>query len=724
MRASAPNVLVTRFVAFVSELWGLTDLSAAARTAAAAWSWQLPLRAALALALVASLLLAALRLTHFLLPRAGLALRWGTIGSSGLWLASVGFHLLRSLHLFGVIGALLACSALTALSWRLLPQRVPLGACLMREARAARALLGWLRRDARPLLGFFTVAFGVLALRALIVPPLGWDTLTYHGPRAARFLQSGQLTFEPGTGPHDYYRHFFAGGEVLTAWAMLPFHSDLLVNLGAVCQWLLLGLASWALARELGAREPFAGSAALAVMFAPVVQLQVCSGYVELPLNAALVQGCALGVRCLRRPSPGAAVACAMSLGVAAGIKLQGAAPGAIVGVFVLGRLLLARGWLAAVSGSACALLPALPFALRAWRDTGYPLSPMPIQLGPLTLGVASPMMRWYQERNLGDPGWDAEKSALLRMLAPLGDFHATLGSLSFLPFALAPLGVLALARRRPLTAAMMGAAAAVPLLAHFSASLSAVRLLRVGSAARFLITGLALCVPLSVVLCRPGAALARAYRSLLLAYPLAYTLLALRDGQAEWELRDMLCLAIVLAWTWIFVRALWRRSPRAGLALALGAWLAGSACLQLRRDQTRFSAYRHSFAIHNSPRYWADAARKLDTPDKPRRIAITGGPDQSSDKWLGYFFLGSRLQNTLHYVVPTRDGRVAHHGPGGELEARADYDAWLLRLRAAGISHVVSFQPRALELGWMQAHPDRFENVSSGPDWGVFALR
>jgi hypothetical protein len=36
----------------------------------------------------------------------------------------------------------------------------------------------------------------------------------------------------------------------------------------------------------------------------------------------------------------------------------------------------------------------------------------------------------------------------------------------------------------------------------------------------------------------------------------------------------------------------------------------------------------------------------------------------------------------------------------------------------------VVSFQPRALELGWMHAHPEQFEKVSAGPDWGVFALR
>ena len=715
--------LLQRCFELLSELWGLSDVIAAVQVAYRAFSWDLPLRAVLALALVASMLTASLRLTHVLLPRGSIPLRWGTVAASGMWLSTVGFHLLRSLHAFTWLGAFGACLLLAAASLWLLPQRVALGVCLRRERRAARALLRCVRRDSRLLLGFFALSACALIVRALIIPPLGWDTLTYHGPRAVRWLQSGELTFEPGTGPYDYYRHFFSGGEIFMAWAMLPLHSDLLVNLGGAAQWLSLGLASWAFARELRLGEPFATSTACAVMFAPLVQLQVCSGYVELPLNAALVQGSALAVHVMRRPTPGAAIACAMSLGVAAGVKLQGATPGLIMGVGALVRLLLSSGAvpqriLAAVSGMACAVLPALPWLHRAYRDTGYPLSPMPVQLGPLTLGVASPMMRWYQARNLTPGDWEAEKNAALRMLAPLGDFHATLGSMALFPFVLAPLGLIVLARRRPLLALLLSVTAALPVLAHFSAGLSAVRLLRVGSAARFLITAWVQCVPLSL-LCAQHAGLAgRAYRVWLLFYPVTYTLLSLRDGQAPWELRDALCCAVLIAWAVLLLRALPHR-----LAFCAALLVLGLCSLQLRRDQTRFSAYRHSFAIHNAPRYWADAVRQVDLPDRAHRIAVTGGPDQSSDRWQSYFFLGTRLQNSAYYVTPTRDGGIAHYGPGGDLEARADYSAWLKRLHSARITHVVSFQPRSLEQSWMNGHGEHFEKLAGDAQWGLFAL-
>ncbi|HEX4354755.1 MAG TPA: hypothetical protein VHZ95_17615, partial [Polyangiales bacterium] len=364
------------------------------------------LRALAAGWLIACGLLCSIRLARWLVPEADAVLRWSTIFSVGTWLSTIGFHALFALHAFQLGFALLAGSVALMIAIVASPAHDPLGRLLRRERRAIGAIARSVRRGR-----YFAIwcVFGVfaapLALRAFVIPPLGWDTLTYHAPRAAQWVQAHRFTFDQGVGSYDFYRHFFSGGEVLMAWAMLPFHSDLLANLASVAQWIGVGLSSWALARAIGLKEPFASTSAAMIMFAPTMQSEVNSGYVELPLDAALLQGIALALHCLRRPRIGAVVACAMALGVATGIKLPAAPPAAIFALLVAFRLVRAHELTPArrsIALGLCALVvlaPAAPWMLRAWIDTGYPLSPLPIDLLGHKLGVASAMVRWYGER-------------------------------------------------------------------------------------------------------------------------------------------------------------------------------------------------------------------------------------------------------------------------------------------------------------------------------------
>jgi hypothetical protein len=710
------------------EVSGLREFLA---TTSAPFELSTSLRALAALWLVACTLFCALRLTRWLLPRSGVALRWSSIVSVGLWLSTAGFHALRGLHAFRLPWALLACTALMLVACFAWPERAPLAWVVQRELRALRAVARCVRRGPYPLWSVFAGFGALLAMRALVIPPLGWDTVTYHAPRAAQWVQSGRFTFDDGVGAYNYYRHFFSGGEVLMAWAMLPFHSDLLANLASVCEWCGVGLASWALARALGLKEPFASTSAAVVMFAPTLQLEVNSGYVEVALNCALLHGIAIGLVCLRRPSPGAVVLCAMSLGVAAGIKLPGALPAAIFALLVSLGLLLGRGFgwkskLWTLAASACvALVPAAPFMLRAYRDTGYPLSPLPIRLFGHALGVAGPAMRWYGERDLQPYTWHVERAALLRVFSQLSDLNESLGTLAIIPLALFPVGLFALARRRPFTALGLLAASIAPVLGHFSPGMTPVRLKWAVSASRFLVPTLALVIPISLAWCQRQRYRSAAYRWLLLCYPLTMSVLAMRRGWIEWEHRELLIVGVLatqlgLASVWCF-----RKNRRLGAAVGVMAWLVFCSVIQVRRDQTRELAYSKSYALHGFPRYWADAVAKVDSADlKPHRIAITGGPDHNSDKWFHYFFMGRRFQNWIGYIVPTRDGKTAHFGPGGDLDARADLNSWLPRLAAANIDEVLTFPPRSLEQGWMESTPDRFEKLSGGNDWGLYRFK
>jgi hypothetical protein len=714
------------------EAWGLGSFLAAVRDTLALDSLGVALRGLAAAWMVACLVLVSLRSTRVLLPSGGLLLRWSSVGCVGMWISTVSFHALRGLGAFRLPWALLGCSALLAAALFVRREVAPLQWVVRREGRAARRLFALVRRGPHALLwGVFAAFAGVLALRAFVIPPLGWDTVTYHGPRAAQWVQSGQFTFDDGVGPYNFYRHFFSGGEVLTAWAMLPFHSDLLVNFASVVQWLGVGLASWALARAIGVREPFAATSACVVMFMPTLQLEVNSGYVELPLNAALLHGLAVALACMRRPSAGAALLCAISLGVAAGIKLPGAPPAVIVAAFLVGALLITRrlGWRTKLAtlgaGSVVAILPGAPWVFRAWRDTGYPLSPMPISLLGVTLGKASAAMQWYAHRPQLEPfTWAAEKVALLKVFSPVSQMNESLGSLALIPIVIFPVGLVVLARRRPFAALALALAVLAPILAHFSEGMIPVRLLRSLSSARFLVPAFALIVPVSLVWCARGSWLARSYRWLLLLYPLLYSVLALRRGWIDWEHRELVIVAVLVTQVSALALLAVRRRRSAGLAVLVVGWMLSCALLQSRRDATLPLAYEKSYALHNLPRFWAAGVAFVDDPEVPRRIAITGGPDRSSDKWFHYFFMGRRFQNRIDYIAPTVDGKTAHFDKAGNLGAPVDQAVWLGRLRAARVSEVLTFPPRSLEQGWMEASRDAFEKLAGKEDWGLFRVK
>jgi hypothetical protein len=603
---------------------------------------------------------------------------------------------------------------------------------LARELRALRAFVRLVRRSRARALWVLAGGFAALPfLRGFVIPPLAWDSITYHGPRAAQWVATGRFTFPPGVGAFDFYRHFFAGGEVLSAWAMLPFHSDLLANLASFLQWIGLGLSAWALARVIGLREPFASTSAAVVSFVPTLQLELNSGYVELALNAALLHGIAAALSCMRRPSVGLALAAALSLGVAVAIKLPGAPPAAAVAAVLWLRLIPARALslrqkLGALAASACAaLLPAAPFMFRAYLDTGYPLSPMPARLFGITLGVASPSMRWYAERGGTHPfEWQTERDVLAIVFAPLARLNETFGSPALVFLLVFPIGLFVLARRRPLFALALSLAALSPVLAYYSEGLTPVRMVRPASSTRFLLPAFALIVPISLLWCRRGQPLSAAYRALLLGYAGVCSVVCLRRGVVDWENRELALVAGALGFGCAGVVWLYRR--RQLLALGLGllgcAWFCSA--LQLRRDETRSSAYGHSFALHGFQRFWTGGVAAIDDLAHPYRIAVTGGPDHSSDKWFQYFFLGRRFQNRTTYVTPTRDGGIAYYGPGGDLDQRADRDSWLRRLDEARIDVVLTFPPRSLEQGWMEELGERFEKIAGTDDWGLYRIR
>jgi hypothetical protein len=685
------------------------------------------LRALAALWLCLCTSVVSLYLTRRWLPSMTLPLRWCSCFSIGMWLSTLGFHVLRGLGLFELPYALVACSVLSA--GVLYPRRgyASFARILRSEGRALRRVFVLFRRSPHNLwTGFLVGGAALLGVRALVVPPLGWDTLVYHGPRAALWVQSGQMTLDPGPTPLITYRYFFAGGEVFAAWAMLPFHSDLFANLASVVQWIGVGLACWALARVLGVREPFAATSGAVVMFAPTLQFEVNSGYIELVLNLALVHALALAVYAMRRCSVPVCIAAAMSAGLAAGIKLTGVAPALVACCALALRVMTMSSWtwkrrLGCLVGSvACALIPAAPWALLAWHDTGNPIFPfnLPTWLpfldsGPVVQGLAP---------STGVFDWANEISAVLQMFPPVEYSNEALGSLAIIPILAFPLGWIVLYRRRPAAALMLGAAAAAPILAYFLIMTKEARLYSPTANSRYLVTSLALVVPISFALCKTNDLVGRGYRLLAMMYPVTYAVVGMRRGWAPWETSDLIIVGAGTLLAWACVRSC--KQTRWRVALGIGLWMLGCSALQVRRDETRMNALTESSALHWSPRYWAAAAAFTNPPDKTHHIALTGGSQMQANGWFPYFLFGPRFRNSVHYVPPAKDGSILQFNAQGVLAGPVDAPSWLARLKASQTTEVMTFAPRSVEQSWMDGMPDHFQRLVGSDEWGLYRLK
>ena len=305
----------------------------------------------LAQALAAALMaLAALWSSHAvalkLLPSGSAGERWTAASGVWLWGAIAGFELLAAAGAFGLWSglALAALSVVAIQVWTRAGVR-PFERVAedWRDAAAAIVLPGPERAMRLVLLGLLAA----FAVRVLILPPLGWDTMTYHGVKAAMFSQLGGGLPLDTPGGFSAYRYYPAGGEVLMAWAGIAMPGDLLAGPLEFVQWALLFPALRVIGRELGAPEALRSTFALVAMATPAIVGMLGSGYVEPTLNLGTLSGLALLL--ISRGRPALMVVGAMALGAAAATKFSAVALPVVGGVWAIAgaRSRSRRWWLA-----------------------------------------------------------------------------------------------------------------------------------------------------------------------------------------------------------------------------------------------------------------------------------------------------------------------------------------------------------------------------------------
>lgn len=656
--------------------------------------------------------------------------RWVATAAALAWLQLVVFHLLSLAGIFSIgpaacVSAVLAGSGLLLLG----------GLRGAREALAQErsfAFRAW-RLASRSPHRYWVLAFAVLAapglLRAVILPPLGWDSLTYHAVKAGMWVQGSGTDSMIGPGTWAYYRNMLGGGEVLTAWAMLPMHADTLVGCLEAAQWLALGLAVMLLVRRIGVREPFSSCAAGFVLSIPTVRLILGSGYVELGLLFALVGGVALALAAFRG-RPRLLAASAAALGVAAATKLPAIPVSLGLLLIGVGRAVVGgrRGGRVSALAGVLAFAAALgPFLFLTYQRTGTLFAPFAIRIGDLVLGSAPPEVEWYLDRPIPAPSALAAEARSLAQVFQLPTTRSeALGALALIPLGVAVFRARHVTRRNPFAALLIGVVIAVSAVGYFSPGFAPIRYRWSDSSSRFLLPIVVLAVVASVAGSDPRSAGWRRYGLVLRAT--ALLMLALHSVRG-FSPASLLGIAAVVAGLAVLLAAM-RLASRARGGAVLGLSLVAAAVfgLGVLRDALRQDFIGMDIALHVTPRYWAKALPAVDARGVNRRIAVTSGPWQDLDNWFVYPFMGRRLQNRVLYVPVSPDGTVEPFRSGTTLDGMArsaDYEAWIDRLRQHDVTDIMSFKPASLELLWMDRHPERFERLA-GLDgyWGLYRVR
>jgi hypothetical protein len=500
--------------------------------------------------------------------------------------------------------------------------------------------------------------WGVLVVEALGGGMQSSDTLSYHGPVAARFFQEGTITSLEFVYSDPIIAFLPYNSELIHAIGMLLFGRDVaspFINLG----WLGLALlAAWCVGRPRGL-GPASVLVTCTFLAAPaLVTSQAGSAGNDIVAGALMLAAAALLLNSGWRTEAVSLAGVAAGLALAA--KVTAIAPVAVLTVGVILAAPRARRLPLGVAWTAATVVAGSFWYLRNLARVGNPFPAVEIEIGPLSL-PSPPLPETF---TVSDYLTDSD---IWREFY-LPGLNASFGEAWWGLVALAALGMLAAAiAGRPLERALGFAAltaVAVYLVTPRSADGPEEVPFFFQFTLRYMTPGLVIGLALLPVL-RPLSALARRWWFYLgVGVLLVVTLLdsGIRTG-------DMRRVALAAAFGALAAAILVapRRLPRRTLAVAVAAVLATGAAAgyAIQRD-------------YLDDRYTGDAlafAREL----RGERIAVVGFVR-------AYPLFGERLSNRVE--------QVAHRGPNGAFLPIRACRTWRTALADGGYRYVVTSPP------------------------------
>ncbi len=301
--------------------------------------------------------------------------------------------------------ALLGALELRGVSWSTIPSRIKSS---LREARPGYAIP----------LAVAGLAYAAWIYLSALLPATGIDELTYHLEVPRRILENGGATVFPDN-VQAYFPQF---GEMLFLYGMAH-GGELGAKLYHALFGVLLGLALYGFSRRYVSR----GIALLvAALFLSVPSVMVISAWAYVDLHFTLFGFLALValLRYFEERNLSWALAAGIMAGGAWATKYTGLQLVLLLALMVLIEQLRGddrRLPVAAIVTPAVAFCVFLPYALRNWVQTGWPL--YPFNIGPFAL---NPDMNWDPARArlmlawLSGFGSSVEQSLTDVLLAPV----------------------------------------------------------------------------------------------------------------------------------------------------------------------------------------------------------------------------------------------------------------------------------------------------------------
>ena len=583
-------------------------------------------------------------------------------------------------------------------------------------------------RDRRLLLAVVSTPAALLAtlrfLKGLATPPMAWDTLTYHLPKAAMWVQSGRFPLPDIPDAWSYYAWFPAAGEIMLAWLLLPTRSDILVGLFGGFVWLLIFFTAHRLVRFLGAEPSVAWLSALALATLPCVLTFMTSGYAD---NASLLLHLVAIFHVLQFHRDGAfksAGLAAAALGLGVALKITGlvlALPVAALMAAGLVKHPTSRRPVRIAALVMLSLLPAFGY-VHAWIHKGSPFYPskapvassLPYHEGLDELASG----RLFPPEEVDIP--TSETITKLFWSTPGGYGHINFGLgglvLALLTMGTLPSGLKRIETRPVILLLLLGALLTVALFAI--PSTAGLRTVWIGVLGRLLVVGVG---PLLLCTAILSERIAIVGLTIAMIGNFAH---ALPLGFSPAVARPTLAIAVLAAVAFVLARSLLRFASNRQAPLARGIVILLALCAfyvpwSRVRDQARFPIYREtgqggsafdSHGIHPLFPAQVDICEHLDD-GKGKVLAVSPGWDGVGHTQYLYPLMGRRLEHRLTYVPITREGNDVHL-TAKQRDVAKDERAWLERLRAEKPAYLVGIWPDTPERAWVKANPEEFELI------------
>jgi hypothetical protein len=218
------------------------------------------------------------------------------------------------------------------------------------------------------------------------------DTVTFHLPGVARWIQSHSIWQIDQFLPGQFQGYYPNNGNVVDLAAVLPWHSEFLsrfVNLPFIA---LAGVATYGAGRELGAARASAAIAATAALSVPAVTSYIVdSPTPDAVMYAGFASGLLFLLRHARSRERADLLLGGLGLGIAFGARWYGvAAVAVVVVVWVVARLIVERRARPAAADLAWIALPITLaggiWLLRNWVESGNPFYPVRVDLLGVTI--------------------------------------------------------------------------------------------------------------------------------------------------------------------------------------------------------------------------------------------------------------------------------------------------------------------------------------------------